>query len=720
MSKRTHRRYRMDVDVYPRNEFIWCEEDMTSVVNELMKLAEGPVNDEGYSLVLAIDTETTGLNLNKDQIIVSSFYVPHRLTIPDLGIEDEYVAWVAPGPVVDCLEYQEIFYPLLKHPKVLKVGHNLSGYDWFLFRNAGIIIEGTIHDSVVMSWLHNENKVSHELKRLMGLFFNRHMDPFSKHVSLDIRDWDFDTMVNYAGLDAFAHYDVWAELRRRLMGFEMSNGMTAWEFYCDFLEPFQAVLRSMMSRGICVDLPFLQSLAAEILAEKEELQRWFNNEWVRMQVERSTFYISEAEERTDDNRRMRGLAPKVKGIRPINLNSIPQLRYLFLYLLGRKVLKKTKPGKTGEQSPSLAAEILEEYVNSEGCVYAETLLSFRQLHKIYGTYIGDDPDDEVPIGRHKPKGGLRRKVINGRVYTTLKLGPVTGRLASANPNLQNIPIRTELGKKIRFAFRAPPGYRLLVVDYGQLEMRLFAHFSGEPDMINAINSGKDLHCATAALMFNVPYEDIHIAKLKADDEVDQLANLYGVEDLELTKLDKEYLTHRAGAKTIGFGLLYGQGSKRLANQLGISVKEAKALIKRFFGAYPNAQDWIHTVWAECEAHGIVWTYLGRPRRIEEINSPIDWIRAKSQRQAVNSIIQGSAADIVMNAMLDVENDMDLKFDGCRLLLQVHDELIFEVPEKNAQRAMKRVIEIMEVPKDDDMSVPLPVSAHIGDSWGEAK
>jgi DNA polymerase-1 len=693
---------------------------MIAVVDELMALAEGPVNEEGYSLVLAVDSETTGLNLMKDNIIVSSFYVPHPLTLPDLAIEDEYVAWVAPGPVLDCQVYQDIFAPLLYHPKVLKVGHNLSGYDWFLFRNAGIFIEGPIHDSVVMSWLHNENKVSHELKRLVGLFFNRHMDPFSKHSSLDIRDWDFDTMLNYAGLDAFAHYDVWAELRRRLMRFEMNNGMTAWEFYCEFLEPFQQVLRNMMSRGICIDLKFLQSLAMEVLEEKEELQRWFNNEWISMQAERGTFYMTEAEERTDDDRRMRGLAPKVVGVRPINLNSTPQLRYLFFELLGRKVLKKTKPGKTGEQAPSLAAEVLEEYIDNEGCVYAETLLAFRQLHKIYGTYIGDDPDDEVPIGRHKTNGGLRRKVVGGRVYTTLKLGPVTGRLASANPNLQNIPARTELGKKIRFAFRAERGYKLIVADYSQLEMRLFAHFSGEPDMIDAIQSGKDLHCATAALMFNVPYDDIHIAKLKADEEVDVLINEYGITDLELSELDKTSLAHRQGAKTIGFGLLYGQGPKRLAGQLGISVKEAKALIRRFFDAYPNAQNWIHTVWAECEANGVVWTYLGRPRRIEEIRSSVDWIRARSQRQAVNSIIQGSAADIVMNAMLEADTDMDLKFDGCRLLLQVHDELIFEVPEANAQRAMKRVIEIMQVPQDDDMAVPLPVSAHIGDSWGEAK
>jgi DNA polymerase I-like protein with 3'-5' exonuclease and polymerase domains len=378
------------------------------------------------------------------------------------------------------------------------------------------------------------------------------MDPFSKHASLDIRDWDFDTMLNYAGLDAFAHYDVWAELRRRLMDFEMANGMTAWEFYCDFLEPFQAVLRNIMSRGICIDLPFLQSLAMEVLEAKEELQRWFNTEWVSMQAARGTFYMTEAEERTDDNRRMRGLAPKVTGVRPVNLNSTPQLRHLFFDLLGHKVLKRTKPGKTGEQAPSLAADVLQEYIDTEGCPYAEVLLEFRQLHKIYGTYIGDDPDDEVPIGRHKPKGGLRRKVLNGRVYTTLKLGPVTGRLASANPNLQNIPARTELGKKIRFAFRASPGYKLIVADYGQLEMRLFAHFSGEPDMIEAIRSGKDLHCATAALMFGVQYEDIHIAKLKADEELDTLIKLYGIDDLELTALEKTYLAAETSGRAAGY------------------------------------------------------------------------------------------------------------------------------------------------------------------------
>lgn len=436
-----HRMFRLDDDIYPMCRFLWHPVEFRWVVEaykELQrKLAPEP-------LILGVDTETTGLNLMMDSIIVFSVYTPHPVTIPQLGIYNRDVSFVVPGPELSCFETIDMFIPLLTDESIIKVGHNLNGYDYFLFRNHGLKMVDPIHDTLIMLWWLNENEKRRDLKYSFTKYFHRRMTPYSEHGSLDIRDWKFEDMEEYAGLDAFAHYALWQEVKSQLEEMPTYSGMDGWTFYTELFVPFQRVLRNMMSRGIQIDIEFLNSLAGEILAAREELQKWFNQRWIMLQHERKMFYISDGEVKDELRRAAKGKEPKVTGPRPINLNSIPQLRYLFFNLLNKKVLKRTKPGATGEQGPSLNDEVLEAY-EEEGCEYAIKLREYRTYDKLYNTYIGDAPDEPGdPDSRHKERAGFRSKLHKGRVFGQFKLGPVTGRLASSNPNLQPGGCKTSL------------------------------------------------------------------------------------------------------------------------------------------------------------------------------------------------------------------------------------------------------------------------------------
>ncbi|MCA8940415.1 MAG: hypothetical protein KDB07_11425, partial [Planctomycetes bacterium] len=532
-----------------------------------------------WPLVMGLDSETTGLNLNVDRISLFSYFIPEPLTIPQLDIYDEAVTFVVMGGTVGAQDCLEAFRPILEDPNILKVGANINGYDWFMFRNHGIILAEPLHDTLVMSWAHNENRNSHGLKRSMKDYYGYPMQDFKEagRGSYDVREWPYNAALDYTGQDAWASYKHWEFLWARLQEFLIEEypeeDLTMYTIYRDFLYPLQGVIRRMMSRGIALDMIYLDRIGPEIKSEINELYSWFQKRWHRMQVDRKTFYMSETEAKEEDRRERlrkqgRKLQPRVTGIRPINLSSTHHLRYLFFDLLGEKPIELTAPSKkTGQQNPTLRKEVLQEYAEGEYACneYAEKLMRFRELDKLYGTYIGDKSEEEEEedlFGKKAKKGGLRNKIhTDGRVYTNFKFGPVTGRLASSGPNLMNIPSRTKLGKKIRQAFIAPPGRKLIVADYSQLEMRLFAHFSerGLPEaeqvMCQAIREGRDLHCWTAALMYGATYEEVHIAKLKDDQDWEALESLYGVTDRILTPVEAEYLALRTAAKTIGFGLL---------------------------------------------------------------------------------------------------------------------------------------------------------------------
>jgi DNA polymerase-1 len=366
----------------------------------------------------------------------------------------------------------------------------------------------------------------------------------------------------------------------------------------------------------------------------------------------------------------------------------------------------TDGGTTGNKQPSTDEDVLQTLADT-GCAISKMIMVHRKVSKIYGTYV---------------EGILRWVDKDLKIHTTLnQAGTVTGRLSSRDPNLQNLPRPKGDNFKIREAFTASPGKRLVVADYDQLEMKLMAHFSGDVRMIEAIRSGKDLHCVTVSLMFGERYEEVYAAK--------QAKNPSPEQEILLMK--------RQSAKAVGFGLIYGIGPVKLAGQLTEELKrpvdrsEASLNIKQYFASFPGVDLFIKETHAACQKREFVQTLLGRKRRLPQINArggatkdeDSKGIVAEAKRQSVNSIIQGTAADVAKAAMIRCEFDPVLRELGAQLLLQIHDELILEVddiPEKIIA-TKKRVKEIMEDPFPGfKLSVPLTTDAKDGYTWTEAK
>ena len=602
---------------------------------------------------IALDTEGTGLNKVKDRVVDWS-----------LAFEGRRVA--LSGRLLP------IFKPLFTSKEIIKVFHNAK-FDMHLLANMGITVGDPVHDTLVMSRLENTERGENTLKYLSGdgLFDKsdeRHVDyesPFGgkiKGYQDLVGSIGADKAREYASLDAISLLFVYEELKDRLGKANAWKGSSLWQFYLDEEVPFTRVLWNCERRGICIDMGYLEEKSLEAEEKIKEIE----------------FRFCES-------------AGKV-----INLSSPMQLREYFFDIKGKKPLDYTSGGASGNRQPSVNAATLKKWAE-HGDPDAQLLLEHRKLMKLNGTYL---------------KGLLKLADDNMRIHSNFNQnGTDTGRLSSNEPNLQNIPRPKGDQFKIRGAFVAPPGKFLINADYDQLEMKLLADFSDEPDMINAINDGKDMHCNTAALMYEVPYAAVAEAK-RRDDHREQL-----------TSTDVQLLDYRQKSKTIGFGLMYGQGPARLGASLGISQKEAEQLIDRFFKPLPGIKQFIDDVHEYVTDRGLVRTLSGRPRHLR------DGVAAKGQdnnmyfralRQAVNAIIQGSAADIVRKAMVMCENDPELNELGCEQLLQVHDELMFECPEENVERAMKRVQELMEAPYETDLKVKLTAGPNVGFTWLEAK
>jgi DNA polymerase-1 len=350
-----------------------------------------------------------------------------------------------------------------------------------------------------------------------------------------------------------------------------------------------------------------------------------------------------------------------------NINSTPKLREILFDKLGLPVLKRTKTG------PSTEASVLEELA-AQGHRVPVLLMEYREMEKLRGTYV-----DALPA------------LVNprtGRIHTSFnQTVAATGRLSSSDPNLQNIPIRTPLGREIRKGFVPDPGYVLLAVDYSQIELRILAHFSGDEPLVRAFREGIDVHRQTAAVVFDVP-----IGQVTADQ--------------------------RAQAKTINFATLYGQGPFALAQQLGISREDAKAFIAAYFERFKGVRGYLDKMVAMAHERGYVETLLGRRRFIPELQSRNWNIRQFGERVAQNTPIQGTAADLIKKAMIDVDRALEASDWGARLLLTVHDELLFEVPEDRVEDVRPAVVELMR--NAMKLEVPIDVDYGVGNSWYGAK
>ena len=352
-----------------------------------------------------------------------------------------------------------------------------------------------------------------------------------------------------------------------------------------------------------------------------------------------------------------------------NIRSAQQIGEILFKKLGLAAAKSTKGGQA-----STSQAVLEKLSGQHPVV--DALLEFRKLEKMRSPYLEPLPRLAGP---------------DSRIHTTFnQTATATGRLSSSNPNLQNIPVRGDLGRRMRTCFTAGPGMKLISADYSQVELRVLAHYSQDPTLLSAFRNGEDIHTRTAALLF-----DVDPAQIGPDQ--------------------------RRRAKTINFGLIYGMGARKLGQDLGIPLSEARMFIERYFARFAHIKEFFDSVEQEARKHGYVTTLSGRRRPLPDMLSQSGQARALAERQAVNTLIQGSAADLIKLAMLSVYNDGELRRMKARMLLQIHDELIVEAPEENAEAAASRLASLMTDTSawGLDLHVPLVADAGVGRNWGEA-
>ncbi len=630
--------------------------------------------------LVAFDTETTGLDIVRDY--------PLMFSLSD-GVRRFAGMW-------DLVYHPALKTWILENPDITKVGSDTK-FDMHMSANRGVYLKGPIRDTVCMDWLADENRWSHGLKDTASDHCGIKMKSFKEVFPMQAKrknrpaDTPGDAIlrklstpegkaeaIEYAGLDAFATVKVHDFLEEKLRYDFVREGYSLWQYYLDWEMDFTRVLWNMERRGFMICTGHLKAQIDPLNSEEQRI--------------------------------LGDLAKKLGH--PINPNSTPQLRELFFTQLGYAPTKWTDGGKSGIKQPSTDAEVLEEFARN-GCPYSKLILECRGVVKTRSTYI------ETPLALVDDNLRLHTKL--------LQQGTVTGRLSSREPNLQNLPRPDNDSCHIREAFIAPPGKVLLVSDYEQLEMRLMAHFSQDPKMIKAINDGLDLHCFTVSLMYGVSYDEV-VAAVKKKKKGEPLDNR-----------DKLLIGYRQAAKATGFGLIYGIGPQKLSVNLTeelkreVDVKEAVGMIKNYFRVFQGVDAFIKNTHQSCREREFVQTIIGRKRRLPEINAKggteddddvnASGIAAMARRQSVNSIIQGTAADIAKAAMIRCEFDEELSALQVMMLLQIHDELIFELDEDPSiiELAKKRIKDIMELPFPGfPLSVPLPTDANVVYCWAHAK
>jgi DNA polymerase-1 len=576
--------------------------------------------------LVALDTETTGLDVMTAQLVGISFAIEpqHAAYLP--------LAHVYPGAPEQCDREQALrkLAPWLENSAHKKVGQNLK-YDLHIFANHGIRLAG-IHDDTLLESYVLESHKPHELGNLamrhLGLSTISYTDVVGKGAKQICFDQvDLETASRYAAEDA----DITLRIHREFAP-ELAAQAGLQHVYRDIELPVMLVLQAMERHGVLLDTALLKIQSRE-LGEK----------------------LLALEAR----------AHEAAG-QPFNLNSPKQIQEILFDKLGLPVKKKT-PGGT----PSTDEEVLQELALDYPL--PKILLDYRGLAKLKSTYT-----DKLPLM-------LNRQT--GRVHTSYSQAvAVTGRLASSDPNLQNIPVRTAEGRRIREAFIAPPGCRIVSADYSQIELRIMAHLSGDAGLLRAFAHSEDVHRATAAEIFMV-----------TPAEVDSEQRRY--------------------AKVINFGLIYGMSAFGLARQLGIERAAAQAYIDRYFARYPGVADYMQRTREEARRQGYVETVFGRRLWLPDINAANGMKRQAAERAAINAPMQGTAADLIKLAMIAVQNWLVQERLQTRLIMQVHDELVLEVPEGELARVQEKLHDLMC--QVAPLKVPLEVGIGSGGNWEAA-
>jgi DNA polymerase-1 len=574
---------------------------------------------------VSLDTETTSLSPVEAELVGMSFSIKEG--------EGWYLPLLSRGMFSE--EYLDPalslsrLKPLLTDPKVRKIGQNIK-YDLLVLLNYGIELAGVAFDTMVASYLLSPNDRRHNMDDLAEKYLNYKTITFKELVgtgksAIPVEEVPLDKISEYAIEDADITYRLYNIFRRKIDDEDLLK------LFNEIEMPLVPVLADMERAGVKIDTAYFKKLEVK------------NRELLK-QVEEKIY---------------------ADAGQAFNINSTRELSRVLFDTLRLKPQRKTKTGLSTD------IRVLESLQGSHPII--DNLISYRSLSKLKNTYI-----DALP------------KLVSpktGRIHTSYNQTVVaTGRLSSSDPNLQNIPIRDEMGKSIRRGFVPEKGHVLLSADYSQIELRVAAHLSGDANMIRAFNDGIDIHAMTASSVFGVPMDGV-------------------TPDM------------RRQAKVINFATIYGVSPFGLSQQAEIGVKEAAEFIRIYFETYPGFKKFIDETIEFARANGYVKTLLGRKRGIDEIDSDTSFRREGAERVAINTPIQGTSADMIKIAMINISDDIKRKNMKTRMIMQVHDELVFEVPEEELDQAKTMVVDRMEHALD--LAVPVKVDVGVGKNWEEA-
>jgi len=523
--------------------------------------------------------------------------------------------------------------PALTNPEIEKIGHNLK-YDEVMLARYGLQVTPLSFDTMIAEWLVDPASRNLGLKKLAFVRLGEQMTEIEELIGkgksqVTMAQVAIDDAAPYAAADAEICLRLYPILKKdvaRVAGEDLLENMEM---------PLVSVLADMEMEGVLLDLPFFKEMSATLESRLNE-------------IEKEAFDLAGEE---------------------FNLNSTQQLSDILFVRLGLQPPDRTRKTKSGHYST--AASVLERMRGDHPIV--DLVLEQRELSKLKSTYV-----DALPAAVNPQ---------TGRVHTSFnQTGSVTGRLASSNPNLQNIPIRTELGRRVRNGFIAADGNLLLAIDYSQIELRIVAHMAQDETMLAAFRAGQDIHATTAAGIYNVSLGDV----------------------------TKKMRRH---AKAINFGLIYGMSAFGLTRSTDLTLAESEDFVKAYFTKFPGVKHYLDHIREVASEQGYVETLLGRRRYFPALQNPSNkQQRNREEREAINAPIQGTAADIMKLAMLDVANALPESGLSGKMLLQVHDEVILECPKDELDDTIKVVTQAMETAYELD--IPLSTEARSGKRWGE--
>jgi len=576
--------------------------------------------------IIALDTETTDTDPMKARLVGLSFAVEldHGYYLP-VGHRE--------GKQIPVKTVFEALAEPLTNPKIQKAGHNLK-YDYLVLKRAGLTVSPLTFDTMIAEWLINPASRNLGLKNLAWVRLGYEMTQIEELIGTGREQKTMDQVpisevAGYAAADAAICLRLVTLLKQDLKQQKAESLFNTMEM------PLIPILAAMEETGIKLDRSFFERFSKELEERLEEIEK---------EIYKSAGY-------------------------EFNLNSTQQLSEALFDKLGLEPPDRAR--KTASGFYSTAASVLEAMTGQHPVI--DSVLEYRELEKLRSTYVDSLPEQINPD--------------TSRVHTSFnQTGTVTGRIASSDPNLQNIPIRTEIGRRVRNGFIARVGWLLLAIDYSQIELRIVAHMSQDEAMLAAFRAGQDIHATTAA----------------------------AVHGIDLAEVTPEMRRH---AKAINFGLIYGMSAYGLTNATDLTLAEAENFISTYFQKFPGVKDYLDSIREKAAKQGYVETLLGRRRyfpNLERGGAGYN-IRQREEREAINAPIQGTAADIIKLAMLQLPKEIEKADLKAQMLLQVHDELMFEVPEAELAKTAALVQKVME--NTYTLDIPLSTEAKAGQSWG---